>query len=84
MTKIGDITIWDSPGINEDFKIYDPNVLAFFHCADKIFILYPDSLKSAPEIVKVLGKIKPNNTYLIRTQTDSWNPKMKKTIKQEI
>lgn len=57
-------------------------MLAFFHCADKVFILYPDSLKSAPELIKVLAKIKPASTYLIRTQTDNWNPNMKKTIKQ--
>lgn len=82
MITIGNVTIWDSPGINEDFKIYDPEVLAFFHCADKIFILFPDSLKSSSEIVKVLAKIKPNQTFIVRTQTDNWNSKMKKTIKE--
>ena len=40
------VHIWDSPGVNEDFAFYDIDVLAYFHSADRIFILYPDSLKS--------------------------------------
>ena len=35
-------------------------------------------------MVKVLGKIKPYNTYLIRTQCDNWEQGMKKTIQQEL
>lgn len=42
----GPVRVWDSPGSNEEFQIYDPEVLAFFHCADRVFVLYPDSLKS--------------------------------------
>lgn len=70
--------------MNEEFKIYDKDTLSFFHCADKIFILFPNSLKSIPEVVKVIAKIKPNNTFLVRTQTDTWNSSMKKTIKDEL
>ena len=46
ISKSGKIHIWDSPGVNEDFAFYDSDVLAYFHSADRIFILYPDSLKS--------------------------------------
>lgn len=45
-SKNGKVHIWDSPGVNEDFAFYDPEVLAYFHSADRIFIIYPDSLKS--------------------------------------
>lgn len=74
--------VWDSPGVNEDFAFYDIEVLSYFHSADRIFILYPDSLKSCKDMVRVLAKIKPSNTYLIRSQCDRWEKGMNKTIVQ--
>lgn len=78
------INIWDSPGANEDFTFYDTEVLAYFHSADKIFILYPDSLKSSKDMIRVLYAIKPNNTYLVRTMCDRWEAGFSKTIAQEL
>ena len=46
VTENVEVKIWDSPGINERFKFYSADVLAFFNSADRIFIVYPDSLKA--------------------------------------
>lgn len=78
----GKVHIWDSPGANEDFMFYDPDVLAYFHTADRIFILYPDSLKSCKEMIEVLYKVKPSNTFLVRTQCDRCDSNQSKTIEQ--
>lgn len=80
----GKVHIWDAPGVNEHFSIFNPECLSYFHTADKIFILYPDSLKSCKQICLVLGKIKPNDTYAVRTKCDSWDSSHAKTIQQQL
>lgn len=51
---------------------------------DKIFIVYCDSLKSCPEIVKAMYKIKPYSTYLVRSMCDRGESDQARTIKQEL
>lgn len=75
--------IWDCPGINDDFSIFDPETLSYFHTADRIFILYPDALKNCKEICLVLSKIKPNDTFAVRTQCDKWESSHGKSIEKE-
>lgn len=43
----GQVTIWDSPGVNEDFDLQDAGTLKMFATADKIFVLFNTSLKSS-------------------------------------
>ena len=75
--------MWDCPGVNDDFKIFDPDTLGYFQCADRIFILFCDSPKTIKEIIVVLSKIKPDHTYLVRTKCDSVTAmKHKKTIEE--
>jgi hypothetical protein len=40
---------------------------------DRIFILYEGSLKHSKIVVKLLNKINPNGTYLVRTKCDNWD-----------
>ena len=58
--------------------------MSYFHCADRIFILYSDSPKVIKEIIMVIFKIKPAETYLVRTKCDTWESGHSKTIQQEI
>lgn len=74
------LIIWDVPGINKDFSIYDPKNLGFFKSLSKIFILYKDSPKVCDKVIKVLNEIKPGCLYLIRTQCDTWDPSSLKTL----
>jgi DUF2075 family protein len=46
--------------------------------------LYPDSLKNAEHLVRVITAIKPKNTILIRTKCDLYTKKDKRTIEEEI
>lgn len=71
---VSKIIVWDVPGINKDFSMFDPQNLGFFHGCDKIFVLYKDSPKRCEHIIKVLDKIKNGKIILVRTQCDSWDP----------
>lgn len=84
VSESGKVHIFDAPGINEHFSIFDPKALSYFHTADRIFILYPDSLKSCREICLVLSKIKPKDTFAVRTQCDKWETGHNKTVEQEV
>lgn len=84
VSQNGKVHIFDAPGINENFSIYLPEFLKFFHTADRIFILYPDSLSCCRELCLVLSKIKPSNIYAVRTQCDRWKPNHNKSIEQYI
>ena len=68
----GKIVVWDSPGINEDFDLYNVNTLTLFGTADKIFILFNTSLRSCKNDVRILSTIKPHATFCIRTQCDEF------------
>lgn len=81
--EISKLIVWDVPGINKDFSIYDPKNLGFFAGCDKIFIIYKDSPKRCDNIIKILNKIRPGNIFLIRTQCDSWDASHEKTLAQE-
>lgn len=65
--------ILDSPGVNEDFSFYDINTLALFHCVDRVFILYRTCLKDIKDILRIMAIIKPDDTYLVRTQCDNFS-----------
>ena len=80
----GKIHIWDCPGVNEHFSLFDPEDLSYYYCADRIFILYCDSPKVIKEIIMVIFKIKPTETYLVRTKCDTYESGHSKTIQQEI
>lgn len=82
--KDTNLHIWDSPGVNDHFKLFDHRNLSYFYCTDRIFIVYPDSVKNCKEMIVVLVKIKPNDTFLVRSQCDRWNQSHTKTIEQEI
>jgi hypothetical protein len=69
----GAIDILDSPGANDDFNFYDINTLALFHCVDRVFLLYRTSLKDVKDILRILKVIKPDSTYLVRTQCDNFS-----------
>lgn len=43
----GKVTIWDSPGVNEDFDLHDAKTLLMFVQASKTFVLFNTSLKSS-------------------------------------
>lgn len=47
---------------------------------DRIFIVYCDSLKSCPELVKALYKVKPKSTFLVRSMCDRGENEQSKTI----
>ena len=66
----GKIDILDSPGANDDFNFYDVETLALFHSVDRVFVLYRTSLKDVKDIMRILKVIKPDETYLVRTQCD--------------
>lgn len=51
---------------------------------NQAYILYPDSLKNAENLVRVVAAIKPNHTYLIRTQCDQVSKKDNKTLEEEV
>ena len=70
--------------MNEDFVFYDFKTLRFFYSADRIIIVYPDSLKSCKDLLRTLAKIKPQETFLVRTQCDKCTADMEKTIEQEL
>jgi len=67
------IDILDSPGANDDFNFYDMNTLALFHCVDRVFLLYRTSLKDVKDILRIMKIIKPDETYLVRTQCDNFS-----------
>lgn len=46
--------------------------------------MYPDSLKNAEHLVRVITAIKPKHTYLVRTHCDKASKKDKKTLAEEI
>ena len=81
--EVTKLVVWDVPGINRDFSIYDPKNLGFFASCDKIFIIYKDSPKRCDNVIKVLNQIKPGALHLIRTQCDSWDASHQKTLAQE-
>lgn len=68
----GKVTIWDSPGVNEDFDLHDAKTLTLFASANKIFVLFNTSLKSSKNEVRILNAIKPTNLYCVRTQIDKF------------
>ena len=80
----GKVHTWDCPGVNEHFSLFNSDNLSYFHSADRIFILYCDSPKVIKEMIMVLAKIKPTNTYLVRTKCDTWEAGHNKTIQQEL
>lgn len=84
VTSNDKIQILDSPGNNEDFSFYDPKTLNVLKQVDKIFLLFRDSLKSVRNILLVLKAIKPNATYVIRTQCDLMSKKDIKSLDEEL
>ena len=80
----GKLEVWDSPGDNDDFKFYDAASIAFFQSMDRVFIAYPDSLKSCNELVRVMYAVKPNDTYLVRTKCDQEKPSDIRTVEEEV
>jgi hypothetical protein len=51
---------------------------------NEVYILYPDSLKNAEHLIKVITSIKPKHTILLRTKCDMASKKDSKTVEQEI
>ena len=78
------VQIFDSPGNNKDFAFYDIKTLNLLHQMDKVLLLYSNSLLSVKNILLVLKQIKPNSTYLIRTQCDLFSDKDSSTLDQEL
>jgi hypothetical protein len=56
----GNVTIWDSPGINEQFDLNNAHILNLFATSDRIFVLFNTSLKSNKNEVRILSALKPN------------------------
>lgn len=80
----GKVNIMDSPGANDDFNFYDVKTLALFHCVDRVFLLYRTSLKDVKDILRIMKVIKPDETYLIRTQCDNFSENDFKGLDEEI
>lgn len=80
----GKIDILDSPGANDDFNFYDVETLALFHSVHRVFLLYRTSLKDVKDIMRILKVIKPDETYLVRTQCDNFSESDFKGLDEEI
>ena len=74
----------DSPGANDDFNFYDVNTLGLFHCVDRVFLLYRTSLKDVKDILRIMKIIKPDETYLVRTQCDNFAEDDLRSLDEEI
>lgn len=59
-------------------------MLACFKSADRIFIVYPDSLKNIRYMIQVLFAIKPKDIFLVRSQCDKFDNSQQKSLEQEI
>lgn len=78
------VIIYDTPGENEDFNTHQiENVISIAH-SNEVFILYPDSLKNAEHLVRVIIAIKPNHTFLVRTHCDKASKTDNKTLEEEV
>jgi hypothetical protein len=58
--KSDQLCIWDSPGVNEDFNIFDVNTLPLFATANKVFLLFEKSLKSCKNNTRILAACRKN------------------------
>ncbi len=78
------MSIIDSPGANDDFNFYDVKTLGLFQSVDRVFLLYRTSLKDVKDIMRILKVIKPDDTYLVRTQCDLFGDNDSKTLEDEL
>lgn len=78
------VEILDTPGVNDEFNFYDIGNVQLIHFTDRVFILYKTSLKDLNNILRIMKVMKPDDTFLVRTQCDTFTKKDHRTMEQEL
>jgi predicted GTPase len=66
--SIGNLHIYDAPGLNEEFEFYEPKTLNLFASMDYIFICYAESVLNNKALISSLSIINKHTIVLVRTK----------------
>jgi hypothetical protein len=77
------LAVWDVQGVNNDFKFYDYESLAFIKSTDKNVVMFDNDISMVSRIIKTVYNINPESLLIVRTKVDQCSESDKRTIEQE-
>jgi len=79
----GNKIIWDMPGDNDSFKLYEADTLSFIKSLDKCIIMFDSDPTCISWILKIINAINPEAMIIVRTKVDQHDDDHERTVDEE-